>query len=92
MKEWEFLVQRNNEILARHTGKALDQVIRDTDRDHFMSPEEARDYGIIDSVYSVQWDSLTAQHHDEKVAEGVVPDAIEAGDASTPAPKKLKDQ
>ena len=35
-----------------------------------MAPEEAKDYGIIDEVYAEQWDSLTAQHHDEKVAEG----------------------
>jgi ATP-dependent Clp protease protease subunit len=69
MKEWEFLVQRNNEILARHTGQPLEKVMKDTDRDYFMSPDEAKDYGIIDAVYSPQWDSLTAQHHDEKVAE-----------------------
>lgn len=70
MKEWEFLVQRNNEIMSRHTGQPLEKVMTDTDRDYFMSPEDAKDYGIIDSVYSVQRDSLTAQHHDEKVAEG----------------------
>jgi len=69
MKEWEFLVQRNNEILSRHTGQPLEKVMKDTDRDYFMAPEDAKDYGIIDAVYSVQWDSLTAQHHDEKVAE-----------------------
>ena len=71
MKEWEFLVQRNNEILSRHTGQPLEKVMKDTDRDYFMAPEDAKDYGIIDAVYAVQWDSLTAQHHDEKVAEGV---------------------
>jgi ATP-dependent Clp protease protease subunit len=87
MKEWEFLVQRNNEILARHTGQPVEKVIKDTDRDHFMSPDDAKDYGIIDAVYSVQWDSLTAQHHDEKVAEGEVeePSAIPA-----PEPKRPK--
>ncbi len=69
MKEWEFLVQRNNEILSHHTGQPLEKVMKDTDRDYFMSPDEAKDYGIIDAVYSPQWDSLTAQHHDEKVAE-----------------------
>ena len=69
MREWEFLVQRNNEILARHTGQELEKVRKDTDRDFFMSPEDAQNYGIIDSVYAVQWDSLTAQHHDAKVAE-----------------------
>ena len=77
MKEWEFLVQRNNEILARHTGQPLEKVAKDTDRDLFMSPEAAKDYGIIDAVYSVQWDSLTAQHHDEKVAEGTAEDMDE---------------
>jgi ATP-dependent Clp protease protease subunit len=70
MKEWEFLVQRNIEILARHTGQPVEKVQTDTDRDLFMAPEAAKDYGIIDAVYSEQWDSLTAQHHDEKVAEG----------------------
>ncbi len=88
MKEWEFLVQRNNEILSRHTGQPLEKVVKDTDRDYFMSPEDAKDYGIIDSVYSVQWDSLTAQHHDEKVSEGP---ATDGGDAAEPAPKKIKD-
>src|SRR2546425_6153880 len=59
MREWEHLVQVNHEILARHTGQELEKVVKDTDRDHFMSPEEAKEDGIIDSVYSVQWDSLT---------------------------------
>ena len=85
MKEWEFLVERNNEILARHTGQPLDKVKKDTDRDLFMSPEAAKDYGIIDAVYSEQWDSLTAQHHDEKVAE----EAEEEAEApSAPEPKR----
>ncbi|MGD1076084.1 MAG: ATP-dependent Clp endopeptidase proteolytic subunit ClpP [Thermodesulfovibrionales bacterium] len=39
-----------NEILARHTGQAIDKVRNDTDRDFFMSGEEARDYGIVDEV------------------------------------------
>jgi len=70
MREWEFLVNRNIEIMARHTGQPVEKVRTDTDRDRFMAPEEARDYGIIDDVYAETWDSLTAQHHDEKVAEG----------------------
>ncbi len=82
MKEWEFLVQRNVEIMARHTGQPVEKVVKDTDRDYFMSPEDAKDYGIIDAVYSVQWDSLTAQHHDEKVAQ----EPAEESDA-TPAPE-----
>ena len=84
MKEWEFLVNRNIEILARHTGQAVDKVRQDTNRDYFMAPEDAKDYGIIDAVYSEQWDSLTAQHHDEKAAEA----AVEAGTERAPEPKR----
>jgi ATP-dependent Clp protease protease subunit len=39
-----------NDILVRHTGKKLDQVKMDTDRDFFLSAEQARDYGLIDEV------------------------------------------
>jgi ATP-dependent Clp protease protease subunit len=41
---------RINEILANHTGQPLDKVQKDTDRDYFMSAQEAKDYGIIDEV------------------------------------------
>ena len=78
MKEWEYLVKRNHEILARHTGQPLDKVIRDTDRDYFMGPEDAKDYGIIDAVYSVQGESLIAQQHDAEQAA--------AGDSSEAKP------
>ncbi len=39
-----------NEILARHTGQTMEKIAEDTDRDYFMSAEEARDYGIVDRV------------------------------------------
>ena len=39
-----------NGILAAHSGKKLEDVVRDTDRDHFMSAEEARSWGLIDDV------------------------------------------
>ena len=39
-----------NDILARHTGKDIAQVERDTDRDYFLSADEARDYGLVDTV------------------------------------------
>ncbi len=42
--------ERLNEILSIHTGKGLEQVQEDTDRDFFMSAEEAKKYGIIDHV------------------------------------------
>jgi ATP-dependent Clp protease protease subunit len=42
--------ERLDRILADHTGQPLDQVARDTERDYFMSAEEAKEYGIIDHV------------------------------------------
>ncbi len=42
--------ERLNRILAEHTGQDLDRIAEDVDRDRFMSPEEARDYGLIDLV------------------------------------------
>ncbi len=42
--------QRLNEILARHTGQEAERIAQDTDRDYWMSPEEAVEYGLIDSV------------------------------------------
>jgi ATP-dependent Clp protease protease subunit len=44
------LRQRLDEIIAEHTGRPVDQVRQDTERDYFMSAEEAKTYGIIDSV------------------------------------------
>lgn len=44
------LKQILNEILAKHSGRAVEDVIKDTDRDHFMSAREAKDWGIIDKV------------------------------------------
>jgi ATP-dependent Clp protease protease subunit len=39
-----------NKILSHHTGKDLEQIEKDTDRDFFMSGEDAREYGLIDNV------------------------------------------
>jgi len=38
------------EILANHTGQDLERIIRDTDRDFFMDPPQAKEYGIIDEI------------------------------------------
>jgi ATP-dependent Clp protease protease subunit len=37
-------------ILANHTGKSFEQIKKDSDRDNFMTPEEAKDYGLIDNI------------------------------------------
>ena len=42
--------KRLNEIIAFHTGKALADIEKDTDRDNYMSSEQAREYGLIDKV------------------------------------------
>ena len=41
---------RLNEILAAHTGQSVGRIAEDTDRDYWMNPEDARDYGLIDTV------------------------------------------
>jgi ATP-dependent Clp protease protease subunit len=49
-KEFIRLKRDLNDILVRHTGRNLDEIERDTDRDKFMSAKEAMDYGIVDHV------------------------------------------
>jgi ATP-dependent Clp protease protease subunit len=50
LKRFEVTKRRINEIIAANTGKPLDVVTADTERDNFMSAEEAKDYGLIDKV------------------------------------------
>jgi len=52
VKEMEQLVRTTQEILA-HTGQPMEKVVKDTDRDLFLSPEQAVEYGIIDEVYKL---------------------------------------
>ena len=44
--------RRLDEILAKHTGQELEKVARDTERDYFMSADEAQEYHLIDRVIS----------------------------------------
>ena len=44
------LKERLNEMLVKHTGQSKEKIEKDTDRDYFMSAEEAKEYGIIDEV------------------------------------------
>jgi ATP-dependent Clp protease protease subunit len=41
-----------NEILASHTGQPMEKIEKDTDRNFFMSPQEAKDYGLVDEIYA----------------------------------------
>jgi ATP-dependent Clp protease protease subunit len=49
-REILYLRERLNQILADKTGRSIDQISKDTDRDNFMSAEQAVDYGMIDKV------------------------------------------
>jgi ATP-dependent Clp protease, protease subunit len=49
-KEILRLKDRLNEILAKHCGRTPDEVSKDTDRDRFMSADEAKEYGLVDQV------------------------------------------
>jgi len=49
-REILYLRAKMNELMSKHTGRPVEQIERDMDRDRFMSAEEARDYGLIDNV------------------------------------------
>jgi len=49
-KELITLREKINNILATHTGQQFEKIVKDTDRNFFMSPEAAKEYGIIDEV------------------------------------------
>jgi ATP-dependent Clp protease, protease subunit len=49
-KEILYLRKQLNELYSKHTGRAVEQIERDMERDKFMSAEEAKEYGIIDNV------------------------------------------
>jgi ATP-dependent Clp protease, protease subunit len=61
VKEMETLVNTNHEILSRHCGQTIERIVADTSRDYFMSPSEAKDYGIIDAVYVATGSPLTGK-------------------------------
>ena len=44
-----------NRLLARHTGQEVDRIAKDTERDYYMSPDEAKEYGLIDDVISAHF-------------------------------------
>jgi ATP-dependent Clp protease, protease subunit len=44
------MTRRMAEIISRHTNQDVEQVMKDIDRDRFMTPEEAVEYGIVDAI------------------------------------------
>ena len=59
-KEILFLKGRLNEIMAKHSGQKIDVVEKDTDRDNFLSGEQAVNYGLVDKVLVSRADTVAA--------------------------------
>lgn len=59
-KEILYLRQRLNEIMAKHTGQTVERISRDTDRDNFLSADEAVQYGLVDRVLTARTETATA--------------------------------
>ncbi len=58
-KEILYLRRRLNEMMSLHTGQPIEVIEKDTDRDNFMSAEEARQYGLIDRVLTTRSESAS---------------------------------
>jgi ATP-dependent Clp protease protease subunit len=57
-REILYLRTKMNELMAKHTGRPVEQIERDIDRDRFMSAEEAKSYGLIDSIVAHRGDII----------------------------------
>ena len=76
--------ERLNEIMAKHTGQPLDKISQDTERDYFMSGDEAKSYGIIDEVivrspdqgqkgrFQIKREALTQRERSDRLTQRVV--------------------
>jgi ATP-dependent Clp protease protease subunit len=87
VRELEVLNDRLHEILADHTGQPIDKIKRDTDRDYFMSPDAAKEYGIIDAVYSAAGDPLGLHDRAEVAVAVGAGSSEEHGDGAAPSKK-----
>src|SRR5688500_14701763 len=84
------LTNRLMSILAGHTGQTPEKVRKDSERDYFMSAEEAKEYGVIDEVFAGTTESLISLAQE---AGGTMPTAEKAAEADAagdgaPEPKK----
>ena len=78
MREMLHLTDRLMHVLADHTGQEYEKVKRDSERDYFMSAEEAKTYGLIDEVFTGNTESLISL---AQKAGGQMPTAEEAAEA-----------
>ena len=59
-KEILYLRAKMNELMSKHTGQPIERIERDTDRDRFMSAQEAKDYGMIDTIITSRGELVEA--------------------------------
>jgi ATP-dependent Clp protease protease subunit len=78
MREMLHLTDRLMHVLADHTGQEYEKVKRDSERDYFMSADEAKTYGLIDEVFTGNTESLISMAQKDG---GEVPTADEAAEA-----------
>jgi ATP-dependent Clp protease protease subunit len=78
VREMLNLTDRLMHILADHTGQDLERVKKDSERDYFMSADEAKAYGVIDEVFVGRGESLISM---TQAAVGAVPEAKDAAEA-----------
>jgi ATP-dependent Clp protease protease subunit len=64
-KEFRRIKQKMNEILLKHTGHPLDKIEKDTDRDRFMSAEEAAEYHLVDKVIEHMTNVPQSRKHED---------------------------
>jgi ATP-dependent Clp protease protease subunit len=84
MREMMHLTGRLMDILGKHTGQPADKVRKDSERDYFMSGEEAKAYGLIDEVFVGNTESLISM---AQAKNGEMPTASEAAAADAAAPE-----
>src|ERR687896_703511 len=87
MREMLHLTDRLMKILAEHTSQGFDKVKKDSERDYFMSAEEAKSYGLIDEVFAGNTESLISL---AQAAGGSMPTAPEAAEADAAEPEASK--
>jgi len=85
MREMLHLTDRLMHILAEHTGQHFEKVKRDSERDYFMSAEDAKAYGLVDEVFAGNTESLISM---ARAAGGEVPTADVAAQADKATPAK----
>jgi ATP-dependent Clp protease protease subunit len=63
-KEILYLRERMNHIYAKHTGQSVERIMEDLDRDRFLTPDEAKEYGLIDHVIARQGEVVSITHEE----------------------------